>query len=192
MRHEEAWTRLPDLLDDRDDAALLAHVRACADCQRQLFLLGRVDRLLRDRTARSEATPSARLLARRRRASGAAVAAVASAAAIVVGLLLSQNTRTHDMVLRTGSGIAVGRAAMSHSDARNDSLALTARGLPVDRGQMFVLWAGDRAQEPMEVGRFMVDRSGGCRVHFNLPADRTWSRLWITRPGRPGAIVAGT
>jgi hypothetical protein len=48
MRHEEAWRRLPDLLDDRDDAALLAHVRTCARCQRQLFLLGRVDRLLRD------------------------------------------------------------------------------------------------------------------------------------------------
>ena len=47
MRHDEAWTRLPDLLDDRDDAELLAHVRACADCQRQLFLLGRVDRILR-------------------------------------------------------------------------------------------------------------------------------------------------
>jgi len=193
VRHEEAWTRLPDLLDDRDDAALLAHVRACAACQRQLFRLGRVDRLLRDHAARSESTPRSRLLARRRRASAAVAAAgAAAAAAVVLGLLLSQNTSTHDMVLRTGSGVTVGRAAMSHSDARNDSLALTARGLPVDRGQMFVLWADDRARAPMEVGRFMVDRSGGCRVHFNLPADRTWSRLWITRPGRPAAIVAAT
>jgi hypothetical protein len=57
---------------------------------------------------------------------------------------------------------------------------------------MFVLWAGDRGRLPMEVGRFMVDRSGGCRVHFNLPADRTWSRVWIARPGRPAAIVAST
>ena len=39
MRHEQASTRLPDLLEDRDDAALLAHVRECPDCQRQLFLL---------------------------------------------------------------------------------------------------------------------------------------------------------
>src|SRR5262249_59740944 len=62
VRHEEAWTRLPDLLDDRDDAALLAHVRACAACQRQLFRLGRVDRLLRDHAARSESTPRSRLL----------------------------------------------------------------------------------------------------------------------------------
>src|SRR5262249_40900014 len=117
----------------------------------------------------------------------------AAAAAIVIGLLLAKNTHTHDMVLRTGSGVAVGRAAMSHSDARNDSLALTAHGLPVDRGQMFVLWAGDRAQEPMEVGRFMAERRGGCRAHFTPPADRSGSRLWITRPGRrSAAIVAGT
>jgi hypothetical protein len=81
---------------------------------------------------------------------------------------------------------------MSHSDARNDSLALTARRLPVDGGQMFVLWAGGSARPPMEVGRFMVDRSGGCRVRFNLPADHAWSRLWITRPGRPATIVAST
>ena len=112
MRHEEAWTRLPDLLDDRDDAALLAHVRACAACQRQLFLLGRVDRLLRDQIARSDAAPRSRLLARRGLALAAAVAAVAAAVAVVFGLLLSQNTRAHDMVLWTGSGVAVGRAAM--------------------------------------------------------------------------------
>jgi hypothetical protein len=191
MRHEEAWTRLPDLLEDRDDAELLAHVRSCAACQRQLFLLGRVDRLLHDHAVRRSEAPRSQFLARRVLASAAAVAAVAAAAAVGLGLLLSQNTRTHDMVLRTGSGVAVGRAAMSHSDARNDSLALIARGLPVDRGQMFVLWAADRLRLRMEVGRFMVDRSGGCRVHFNLPADRTWSRLWITRPGKP-AIVAST
>src|SRR5439155_975305 len=92
VRHEEAWTRLPDLLDDRDDAALLTHVRACADCH----------------------------------------------------------------------------------------------------GQIFLLWAGDNTRAPMQVGRFMVDRSGGCRVRFNLPATHTWSRFWITRPGSPAAIVAST
>ena len=96
------------------------------------------------------------------------------------------------MVLRTASGQPVGRAVMSHSDARNDSLALTARALPTDRGQVFVLWAGDTARSPMQVGRFMVDRTGGCRVHFNLPATHTWGRFWITRPGRPAAIVAST
>lgn len=189
MRHEEAWTRLPGLLEDRDDAALLAHVGACADCQRQLFLLGRVDRLLREHATVRGATWRRRLSRRRL---VAAAMAVAAAAAVVLALLLSQRGGTQGTVLRMASGHAVGRAVMSHSDARNVSLALNARGLPVDRGQMFVLWAGDNRRTPMQVGRFMVDRSGGCRVHFNLPATHTWSRFWITRPGRPTAIVAST
>jgi len=189
VRHDDASARLPDLLADRDDAALLAHVRTCADCQRQLFLLGRVDRLLREHASASRPTRARRLSPHRLLAFAVTVAA---AAAVVLALLLLRQAPTHDMVLRTASGQAVGRAVMSHSDARNDSLALTARGLPIDRGQVFVLWAGDSVRPPMQVGRFMVDRSGGCRVHFNLPATHTWGRFWITRPGRSAAIVAST
>lgn len=48
MTHEQAWKRLPDLLDEPDQPILLHHVKHCHACQRQLFLLGRVDRLLRD------------------------------------------------------------------------------------------------------------------------------------------------
>jgi hypothetical protein len=96
------------------------------------------------------------------------------------------------MVFRTAAGQPVGRAVMSHSDARNDSLALTARHLPVDRGQIFMLWADATARSPMQIGRFMVDRSGGCRVRFNLPANHSWGRFWITRPTKPAAIVAST
>jgi len=189
VRHEDAWTRLPDLLDDRDDAALLAHVRACADCQRQLFLLGRVDRLLRDHAAARGATRTSRLTAGRTLAS---VVAVAAAAAAMLALLVPHHGRAHEFMFRTASGQAVGQALMGHSDARNVSLALIARDLPVDRGQVFVLWADDRARSPMQVGHFMVDRRGGCRVRFNLPADHTWGRFWITRPGSPAAIVAST
>jgi hypothetical protein len=190
VRHEDAWTRLPDLLDDRDDPALLAHLRACPDCQRQLFLLGRVDRLLRESASASGVARVRRLSARRLLASAAAVAVVA---AVVLAFLVSQHPPTHEMmVLRTASGQPVGRAVMSHSDTRNDSLALTARDLPVDDGQIFVLWADDTARSRMQVGRFMVDRTGGCRVRFNLPADHTWGRFWITRPGKPAAIVAST
>ena len=191
MKHEEAWTRLPDLLDDRDDAALLAHVGVCADCQRQLFLLGRIDRLLRERAAAPRAARSRRLSARRLLAS---TAVVASAAAVALALLLPQHAGMHRMVLRTASGQSVGGAVMSRSDARNVSLAFIARGLPVDRGRVFVLWAGDdsRTVRPMEVGRFMVDRRGGCRVRFNLPATHDWGRFWITRPGQPAAVVAST
>jgi hypothetical protein len=90
------------------------------------------------------------------------------------------------------SGHAVGQAVMSHSDARNDSLALSAHGLPVDKSPVFVLWAGDSTQTSMQVGRFMVDRSGGCRVRFNLPATHNWGRFWVTRLGSPTAIVAST
>jgi hypothetical protein len=188
VRHEEAWTRLPDLLDDRDDAALLVHVRVCVACQRQLFLLGRVDRLLRESAQTGEVTRAHRLPTRRLLASAAAVAA---GAGLLLALLISQPARTHDMVLRTASGLPIGHAAISHSDARNDSLALIAQGLPVALGQVFILWAGDNTQPPMQVGRFMVDRSGGCRVQFNLPASHAWGRFWIT-PGRAAAIVAST
>jgi hypothetical protein len=190
MKHEDAWTRLPDLLDDRDDAALLAHVGGCADCQRQLFLLGRVDRLLRD--SASERRGRRRLRAPRIPASAAAVAVAAAVAAVVLTLGVFRHGSNHELMFRTASGQAVGHAVMRHSDARNVSLGLTARALPVDHGQVFVLWADDGTRSPMAVGRFMVDRRGACRVRFNLPATHTWARFWITRPANPGAIIAST
>jgi hypothetical protein len=187
MRHEEAWRRLPDLLDDRDDTGLLAHVRACASCQRQLFLLGRVDRLLRD-SASVQRSPHGRLTRVRVLA---AVAALAAAVAATLALVLPQQSREHQFMLRTASGRLVGEARMDDGDGRNVSLALTARHLPVERGHMFVLWAGDKGSS-MPVGRFMVDRSGGCRVRFNLPESHTWQRFWVTEPGETGTIVAST
>jgi hypothetical protein len=187
MRHEEAWRRLPDLLDDRDDAPLLAHVRACSSCQRQLFLLGRVDRLLRVGAA-VQRSP-------RRRPTKvqivAAAAALAAAVAATIAVALPQQTRQHQFMLRTASGRLVGEARMSIGDSHNVSLALTARHLPVHRGHMFVLWAGDK-ESSLQVGRFMVDRSGGCRVRFNLPDSHSWRRFWVTEPGAAGAIVAST
>jgi hypothetical protein len=189
MKHEEAWNRLPDLLDDRDDSALLTHVADCAECQRQLFLLGRLDRLLRDRAAAGE-TRRRRWLSAPRVAASAAIVAAAAAALLV--LLVGQPAHTHGLMLRTASGEAVGRAAMSHADARNVVLTLTARSLPINHGDVFVLWARDNTRGPMQVGRFMVDRSGGCRVRFNLPATHTWGRFWITRPDTPASVVAST
>jgi hypothetical protein len=188
VRHEEVWTRLPDLLEDRDDAGLLAHVRVCADCQRQLFLLGRVDRLLRD-----DAAANADSRERRRLLRGllAAVAALAAAAAILLALELPQQGRSEAFVLRTASGRSVAQAVMGHADARNASLALTARGLPIERGHMFVLWASDDSSS-MQVGRFMVDQTGGCRVRFNLPADHPWNHFWVTRLGHAAAVATST
>ena len=186
MTHEAAWTRLPDLLDDRDDAALLAHVQVCADCQRQLFLLGRVDRLLRE-------SASGRRLPRRRatRAWILAAAGALAAAAAALALILPQQTRSHGFALRTGMGRLVGEATMGGGDSHNVSLALTARHLPIDHGQMFVLWAGESGSS-IQVGRFMVDRTGSCRVRFNLPGNRSWRHFWVTEPERPRAIVAST
>jgi hypothetical protein len=190
VRHDEAWQRLPDLLDDRDDPTLLAHVRSCGDCQRQLFRLGRVDRLLRDRAAAQEAgRPRRRGV--RRKVGLAAVVAVAFGA-LLAALWVVQRGPTHELTFRTASGRAVGSAVMGHSDTRNVSLALTARDLPVDRGQLFVLWADDQTHARMQVGHFMVDRTGGCRVRFNMPADHPWRRFWITRPGNATTVVAST
>jgi hypothetical protein len=187
VRHEEAFKRLPDLLDDRDDDGLLAHVRVCADCQRQLFLLGRVDRMLRDNGPAQGAArrpwPTVRQLS-----AAAAVAAAAAAAALA---LLLQKTQPHAFMLKTASGRSVGQAVMGHSDARNASLALNARGMPVDHGQMFVLWASDD-RSSMQVGRFMVDQSGSCRARFNLPQDHDWTRFWVTESREPAAVVATT
>jgi hypothetical protein len=188
VRHEEALRRLPDLLEDRDDSGLLAHVRLCADCQRQLFLLGRVDRLLRDDAAANTASRARRRL---RRGPLAAAATVAAAAAILLALELPQHGRSEAFVLRTASGRSVAQAVMGHADARNASLALTVRGLPIDHGRMFVLWASDEGSS-MQVGRFMVDQTGGCRVRFNLPADHPWNHFWVTRLGNVAAVAAST
>lgn len=188
MRHEEAFKRLPDLLDDRDDAGLLEHVRSCAGCQRQLFLLGRVDRILRDNAPTQSAArrrwPTARHVY-------AAAAVAVAAAAGVFALVLPQHAHPRAFTLRTASGQTVGEAQMGRTDARNASLALTARRMPVDHGHMFVLWASDD-HSSMQVGRFMVDQNGNCRARFNLPASHTWTRFWVTDSGTSAPVVAVT
>jgi hypothetical protein len=185
VKHEDAFRRLPDLLEDRDDAELLGHVRRCPACQRQLFLLGRVDRALRQGTpTRSDRRPI-RLLA------GAAAVAAAAAAAALLAALLPSNGHADTFMLRTTAGVVVGEATMTHSDARNVSLSLTARGLPVGRGHMFVLWASDRGAT-MQAGRFMADPKGRAHVRFNLPADHDWAHFWITRPGKAPTMVASS
>jgi hypothetical protein len=187
VRHDVAWQRLPDLLDDRDDPALLAHVGSCADCQRQLFLLARVDRLLRSKAAQESVGRSQRQRLRQAVTSAAAVAVAAGA--LVAALLVWRGGPTNQLTFRTSSGRAVATALMVNSDTRNVSLALTARHLPIGGGHMFVLWAADN-KSPMQVGHFMVDRFGGCRVRFNLPATHDWHRFWISRPGITDVVAS--
>jgi hypothetical protein len=187
MRHEDAWHRLPDLLEDRDDSTLLGHVRDCADCQRQLFLLGRVDRLLRDEGSRRRPPRQVRAVA----AIAAFAAAVAVAATFLLAFVLPSGSRTHVFTLRTAAGRSVGHAAILHADRRNDALSLDARRIPLNPRHMFVLWAGD-GRVSMRVGEFMVDNTGGCKVRLNLPATRSWTRFWISQPDSAKAVVAST
>jgi hypothetical protein len=184
VKHADAWQRLPDLLEDRDHPDLLAHVRGCAECQRQLFLLGRVDRMLSDNAPARQS----RLHIRR---GGSTILAIGAAAAVLLVLLIPRGSGAHAFAFRTASGRLVGRVSMTQADSRNDSVALVARRLPVNHRHVFVLWAAD-ARSSMPVGRFMVDRSGGCRVHFNLPANHHWNRFWISPPGNATTIVAST
>ena len=101
MTHEHAWERLPDLLRSREDPALLAHVSGCHACQRQLFLLGRVERLLRQ--GRPGVPSSARrpLIDRR---SVSLLAALLAAAAVALVLLRPGAPAPRGMVLRSADG----------------------------------------------------------------------------------------
>ena len=185
MNHDQAWQRLPDLLDDRDDTALLGHVRECPACQRQLFLLGRIDRILRrespDTSHRARLGRRTRILA----AGGALTATAAVAAALVI--LLTQPSQAVAFTLRTPVGKVVGEATIAKGDAHNASLTLAGRDLPAEQGPVFVLWASDGAAS-MPVGRFMVDPDGDCRVRFNLPDSHAWDEFWVSR--QTGPIIA--
>jgi hypothetical protein len=190
MTHEHASTRLPDLLDDRDEPELLAHVAACHDCQRQLFLLGRVDRALRG-AASARRNERRRLRKGRwlRFPSGLVAAAVAS---LLVVLFLPHQPGPRQFTLRTAAGQAIGRATLNPTDAENTSVTLVASGLPARRGDVYVLWAAGRGEQAMTIGRFMVDPRGACRARFNLPGGRSWAHFWVTPPGQPNAVVATT
>jgi len=191
MTHEHAWTRLPDLLEDRDDPELLGHIATCHDCQRQLFLLGRVDRALRGAASvRRNERRRVRKLRWLRLPSGLVAAAVA--AALVLMLFIPHHDGLQQLTLRTASGQPIGRAILNRSDADNTSITLVARGLPAHRGAMYVLWAGGSRGRPSSVGRFMVDPSGACRARFNLPGGRNWEHFWVTPSGQPNAVVATT
>jgi hypothetical protein len=188
VTHEHAWTRLPDLLEDRDDRELLAHVAGCHDCQRGLFLLGRVDRALRG--AASVRRKERRRLRKRRLLRFPAGLVAATAVALL--LFLPRHHGLEQFTLRSAAGQPIGRAILNRADAENTSLTLVARGLPSRRGDVYLLWAGGRGRRATAVGRFMVDPHGACRARFNLPGGRRWARFWVTPPGQPSAVVATT
>jgi hypothetical protein len=180
VTHELASERLPDLLFDRDHPDLLAHVGGCHRCQRQLFLLSRVDRLLRQRRPR----------ARRHRRLFAAVAVasvVAAAIAVAVALPQRHTASPARFALRTGSGAIVARAEIQRADAENEAIAFVAKGLPTRPSDTYLLWT----QRPGD-GDSMVSHKGECRARFTLPGTRRPGRFWITPSTQPAAIVAST
>jgi hypothetical protein len=191
MTHEHAWVRLPDLLADRDEPELLGHVSACHDCQRQLFLLGRVDRALR-RAASAHRKERRRIRKGRWLRFPAGLVAAAAAAALVLVLLAPHHHGLRQFTLRAASGQPIGRGILNRSDAENVSLTLVARGLPARGSHVYVLWAGGGGRRATTVGRFMVGPNGSCRARFNLPDGQRWARFWVTRPGESSAVVAST
>ncbi len=186
MTHDLVFERLPDLLVDRDDPALLAHVGSCHLCQRQLFLLSRVDRLLRQRRP-----PTRR---RRRVLAALAVACViAVAIAVAVALPLRRAASPARFELKTDDGAIVARAQVQRADAENESVAFVAKGLRSKPADTYLLWTqGPENGEPVVVGRFMVSDRGECRARFNLPGTRKPGRFWITPSTEPATIVAST
>jgi hypothetical protein len=184
MTHDSVFERLPDLLFDRDDLDLLAHVSSCHRCQRQLFLLSRVDRLLRQRRPGAQS---------RRRLMGAFAIACLAAVAIAVAIPQRHASSVARFALRTDDGAVVARGRIERADAENESIAFVAHGLPTRPTDTYLLWTqGPDTGEPVMVGRFMVSHSGECRARFNLPGTARPGRFWITPSKEPTAIVAST
>lgn len=186
MSHEQAWSRLPDLLFDRDEPELLAHLSGCHDCQRQLFRLERVDRLLR------EAAAAERREQRRWPHVVTVALALLAAAALALVAGAGKQGAGQALTLRSLAGLTIGHARLVSADRRNISVQLVTNGLPTRRGLTYLLWAQAATSPPRLVGRFMVSPTGSCRASFNLPADRRWTRLWITPPTLPETVLAET
>lgn len=187
MTHEAAWERLPDLLVDRDDRELLAHVNACHLCQARLFSLTRIDRALRRSRNRRTQFPT------RDRVAASAAAAAAVVAAVFFGLDHGRSGPRSHFTFRTSSGAVVANASITRGDGANESVALVAHGLPADEVDTYVLWTSSPdSGRAVLIGRFMVSHQGECRARFNLAGRRHSSRFWITPAGAPAAVVATT
>lgn len=191
MTHEAAWERLPDLLLDRDDRGLLAHVKSCHLCQARLFRLARVDRVLRGNQAPSRQGRMRRQIVATAMAS--VVAAAAAAAAMFVFAGHRSVTQPARLALHTLSGNVVARALITPTDGENQSIALVAHHLPTGSASTYLLWTrAPRGGRAVIVGRFMVSHDGECRARFNLAGVRHSSQFWITRATAPTAVVATT
>jgi hypothetical protein len=186
MTHESAWERLPDLLETKGDRELLAHIRSCHACQEQVFLLNRVDRLLREhrppRRRRTLRPPVRRRLA----------AAAALVAAVGIALQTGATPRVSSLALHgAGGGPAVHGAV--RAEAGGTVVSVVASGLPSRGAMTYLLWARDRAHpRPVLVGRLADDGTGTCRGRFRIRTLGDRARFWITSEGAPTTVLAST
>lgn len=191
MTHEAAWDRLPDLLFDRDDHGLLAHVANCHLCQARLFRLARVDRVLR-----GSRKPSHQGRARLQLVTLAAASVAAVAAAVGVFVVAGHRPVSQPAVLalHTLSGKVVAHALITPVDGANQSIALVAHHLTTGNTSMYSLWtrAPGGGRRAVLVGQFMVSHDGECRARFNLAGLRHSAQFWITRATAPTAVIAAT
>lgn len=189
MTHNAARGRLPDLLFDRGDTTLLAHLRECHDCQRHLFVLARIDRLLRHKGAKMR-TRRSRV---RYALAGTATISAAAVAAFVLMMLPRSHTAPLSFALRGIDGSVLARAQLDRADSENQSIAFVTHGLPTAPTNTYLLWTtAPDSKRPLLVGRFMVNHTGACRARFNLAGTRHPSRFWITPSSDPAVVVAGT
>jgi hypothetical protein len=215
VTHEEAFSRLPDLLwmrvADEDDAVLRRHVEGCAECRERLSELRRVHAALagagrsdpppglaervRDIPARyaQDAAP-----ARRSRRALGAVAGVAAAAlaAGVVALALTGGGETApagpfqvvDQVAVTDPRSPVtGRIEMGEPSAGMRTIRLAVNGLDATGGR-YELWLSSASGE-VSAGTFRPDKSGACTVMLSAP-DGEWTAATIVKAGSDEPPVA--
>jgi anti-sigma factor RsiW len=219
MRHEDAASRLPELVGLReaveDDAELNGHVARCARCRRRLRGLRKIDS---DLSSLDPPTPPSPRLERRilaipaagapevRRPARRRLAVVAACAVVLLigGLIGALATRDQPageagfVAERTVRLVAPGRPvirAQVEIGAPQGSripMRVVATGLPHGAGRYYGLWLTG-ADGAVSGGAFRPDGAGRCVVMLQVPAG-VWTGVDITAGDRPpstGTTVAG-
>lgn len=190
MTHDQAWRLLPDIITAPDDVPdrVRSHVASCHICQRQLFRLQRVDRLLRSDAFRGEPARG------RRRGFVRWVAAVAmpllAAVAFAVYLAVAP-PGVSAMALRSASGIAVANAQI-RDVGDGQVVELTPGDGGLSGTTSYVLWGRTASHPNVRLGMFMSSPTGTCRARFRMRDHLHWQRFWITPAANRGAVVAQT
>ncbi len=190
MTHDEAWPLLPDLITTPDEVPdrLRTHVASCHTCQRQLFRLQRVDRLLR--THGREQEPARRRARRRMRWLAAAAAPLLAATAVAIHLAVAPSGASA-MALRSAAGMAVANAQV-RTVGTGQVVELTPGTVGLSGTTGYVLWGRTGNNTNVRLGMFMSSSTGTCRARFTMPEHLDLQRLWITPAANRTTVVAQT